>query len=161
LFRYEYQRIIKLIEEYPILNQILLKTDHMWHKVLNIHHHDIVTQQTTLHLPLMLKPIKIQYNTIKNPPLLLTSTSKYNINTIDLQQVLMSCAVSPCVIAFSHRSKLDQAKAILHTHGIYNIGYTKPDQIILPQHLDQLVNQEEFQEYEVDFIIKYCSLLQQ
>ena len=159
LLHYLYHRLNILITDYPTLSKSILKSDHIRYHILDLHHQnlDLIYDEN---LPLLSKPVKTK-NTSQTPSIYqLKQATHYDINNASLEDIVLSCITSPCVIAVSHRSKIDHIKNILDTHGIFTVWYTKPDQIIQADRLQSIINQPELTDYELDFIIKYCSLHQ-
>ncbi|MDR0859475.1 MAG: hypothetical protein LBO09_00375 [Candidatus Peribacteria bacterium] len=63
------------------------------------------------------------------------------------------------MLVFSTKPKLDIAKNILFEMGIKNIGYAREEQTISANLFQQFLNKEQFNQFELYFILKYCSHL--
>ncbi|MDR2541374.1 MAG: hypothetical protein LBD11_06560 [Candidatus Peribacteria bacterium] len=90
----------------------------------------------------------------------LKDAERYFVGNLDFKELLSALlANKKIMLIFSTKPKLDIAKNILFEIGIKNIGYAREEQTISAELFQQFLNKEDFNQFELYFILKYCSHL--
>lgn len=90
----------------------------------------------------------------------LKSWERYYVGNTDFKNFLISLLVhKKIILAFSTKPKLDIAKNILFEMGIKNIWFAREEQTISPELFQKFLNQPSFNQFELYFILKYCTHL--
>ena len=98
-------------------------------------------------------PYPIDVNELKD-------TQRYFVGNLDFKELLTSLLFNKKILlVFSTKPKLDIAKNILFEMGIKNIGFAREEQTISSEAFSKFLNKETFNQFELYFILKYCSHL--
>ncbi|MDR0650671.1 MAG: hypothetical protein LBG59_04680 [Candidatus Peribacteria bacterium] len=90
----------------------------------------------------------------------LKNGERYYVGTTNFKNFLTSLlAHKKIILAFSTKPKLDIAKNILFEMGIKNIGFAREEQTISSELFHKFLNQPSFNQFELYFILKYCTHL--
>lgn len=170
LFWHLAERIHMLFEHYPILKLFLRKTDDLIKHIFETKNYPeeqkLVDQQFVKQLPPLkrLSPPHTQVLSAAYPFDLhqLQAQKSYQVDTLGFKQLLWCIATQQrCILAFSHKAKLDIAKNILNDLGIKNLGFAKEEQTINPEAFKRFTEKSQFSLSEFLFLLKYFSHLEQ
>ncbi|MDR2416035.1 MAG: hypothetical protein LBD75_05540 [Candidatus Peribacteria bacterium] len=90
----------------------------------------------------------------------LKNGERYYVGNTHFKDFLLSLLVhKKIILVFSTKPKLDIAKNILFEIGIKNIGFAREEQTISPELFQKFLNQPSFNQFELYFILKYCTHL--
>jgi hypothetical protein len=90
----------------------------------------------------------------------LKNGERYYVGNTNFKEFLTSLlAHKKIILVFSTKAKLDIAKNILFEMGIKNIGFAREEQTISPELFQRFLNQPSFNQFELYFILKYCTHL--
>jgi hypothetical protein len=181
LFCYLVQYLHQIREKYPVLQQFLMKGECVLSEMLSAPEKSPLPPSTPLsfgHFPYKgqskggierelppLKKIAPANTSLVSFPYAvdltkLTNAERYFVGNLDFKALLTSLLFNKKILlVFSTKPKLDIAKNILFEMGIKNIGYAREEQTISAEKFQQFLNKEEFSQFELYFILKYCSHL--
>lgn len=160
-FRYCIEYLKELIQKYPSIWYLILKSESFYKDILDISKFS-KSEKTQYFLPSLKKEIKNE-NRIYNPSAYeldwFTDFTKLYIWNVPLKKVLANLVTgkNKVLLAFSNQAKVDIAKNIIQDFWIKQIWQLYEDIIFDTDNITKLINKESFEEYELNFIIKYFS----
>ncbi|MDD2537279.1 MAG: 3'-5' exonuclease [Candidatus Absconditabacteria bacterium] len=163
LFCYLFDYSQRLAKEYPVLAECIQKSDALLARIFP------QTNSRSLGIGKIslppLKKVAPQNTSITSFPYEIDveqfpSGERYYIGNTDLKDLLISLlANKKTMLVFATKPKLDIAKNILNQVGIKNIGFAREEQTISPTLFMEFLNKEVFNQFELYFVLKYCSHL--
>lgn len=158
IFRQFIERSKELSEKYPIISNLLEKSEWLYSTLLDINKSNRTFDK--VFFPPLRKEIKNETN-IYNPEWFdvswYTNFTKFYIWNLNLKKVLSSVSWNRqnLVFCFSNTNKLQIAKKILNELWLKNIWYLKDESILSPEKITKLLSRKSYKDFEIEFVIKY------
>lgn len=161
LFCYLIDFLWEVQEKFPVLNQLINKSDAEFLNILTNYKHKESESIWSVVLPALKKIAPSDTSFTSFPYNINTSDfenkKRYYIWNLKLKSLLQSLSANKRIIfVFSSKPKLDIAKNILNDMWIKNIGFAREEQTISPKLFQIFLSKRCFCDFEILFIIKYC-----
>lgn len=156
LFRYYIETIISIIEKYQVLWYYISNSNSNLNKIIDTSQYKNKFKKINLYLP----PLKKEINTnrkIINDKKYQISNKNYFIWNINFKSLINNIVTweDKLILSFASRSKLDIAKKILIESWIKNISYLNDDLYFDSEKVNEILNKEIYEDFEVNFLVKY------
>ncbi len=161
LFCYLIDFLLQIQENTPILGQLINKSNAEFLQILPSYNHKPTPSIWDITIPALKKIAPTNTSFTSFPYDIHTSKyeskKRYYIWNLKFKPLLQSLlANKKILLVFSSKPKLDIAKNLLNDMWIKNIGFAREEQTISPKLFQTFLSKQEFSDFEILFIIKYC-----